>query len=155
MNGNISLLRAVAATFLRRLMKRIALVPLGLCVLLLVLIGYLGVEVHSAWWLALIILLPVVVMMVVVFVAAWIITGMISPRKLTHTEAKSIREFTDKVMATAETAQTPLPVLGMKLAKDIVLHRDPRLLREFIADSSALKNEYQQLKITVNQEKLS
>lgn len=155
MQGNIPLLRAVGAIFLRQLIKRLAIIPLGILLLVFLAVGYLGTQVDSAWWLALIVLVPVALVFGALVAAAWVISGVISPRKLTFTEAKSVRDFTDKVMATAETARTPLPILGAKLAKDIVFHRDPRLLREFIADSTALKSDYLRLKNAVSKDVVS
>lgn len=136
--------------FLRGLLKRVLLIPLGIFVLALVLTVYLGTQVDAAWWLLLFLLVPSVIVVGGLALAAWVITGILSPRKLSLTEARSVRDFTGKVMQVAETARTPLPLLGAQLAKDIVIHRDPRLVRQLIAESASLKSDYQKLRETVS-----
>jgi hypothetical protein len=148
MYDTISLLRAVAAVFVRRVLTRTLVLAGGLLAIVFGGVVYLGTQVNPAWWLGLVVLVPLFILLLGVGLGVRLVAGLLSPRKLTPPEMRSVRDFTDKLFETAETVRTPLPMLGLRLMKDLVLHRDPRLVKELIASSSSLRSEYQQLKQT-------
>lgn len=145
MNGTVGLLRAVSAAFMQSLIRKFGLVALVIWSLLVVLSVLLMLQI-DAWWGLL--LIPLVLFGVVAGLLAavlWFATQQLAPRKISGSERKEIKAFSDKVMGMAERVKTPLPVLAAGVAKDIIFKRDSNVVRELINDSTSLKTDFQAL----------
>lgn len=101
MYNTISLLRAVAAVFVRRVLIRTLVLAGGLLAIVFGGVVYLGVQVNLAWWLGLVVLVPLLILLLVVGLGVRLMTRLLSPRKLTPPEMRSVRDFTDKLFETA------------------------------------------------------
>lgn len=150
MHGNVQLARAITSVFVRRLIKRIILLPAALLVVLFMLVVYMGMQVHTGWWAAALALIPPTLIVAGFFGLAWYATGKLSPRKLSRREARSISEFSSKLMAAAEQARTPLPYLAVKLVFDVLKNRDVHLLHLYVEQSRSLREEYARLKTSMS-----
>jgi ABC-type multidrug transport system fused ATPase/permease subunit len=149
-NDDIVLLRAITAVFVRRLVRKIAVVPMSIMGLCVVVVAVLATLVHTAWLLAYIVLVPLLVVSVVLIAVTWRVTRTISPRKLTKTEASSILDFSDRLLTVAQAVRAPLPILAYRLVADAVRKRDIRGLQKLLAESKELRDEYTRLKSTLS-----
>lgn len=145
MNGTVGLLRAVSSAFAQSLIRKIGLMILVIWLVLVVLVVLLTVQV-SSWWA--IMFVPLVVLGIIAVVIATALSfaaQQLAPRKLSGSERKEIKAFSDKVMGMAERVKTPLPILAAGAAKDIIFKRDSNVVRELINDSTSLKTDFQAL----------
>ncbi|MGB4966629.1 MAG: hypothetical protein WBO35_00310 [Candidatus Saccharimonadales bacterium] len=145
MNGTVGLLRAVSSAFAQSLIRKIGLMILVIWLVLVVLVVLLTVQV-STWWA--IMFVPLVVLgigVVVIASALWFAAQQLAPRKLSGSERKEIQVFAEKVMGIAERVKTPLSVIAVGVARDVLLRRDSNLVRGLIDDSNALKTDFEAL----------
>jgi hypothetical protein len=151
MKKDVALLRAVASVLLRRHVSRLFAVP-GLVIVGLVVAVVWCLKTYGGWWvLCLVVLVP----MLAVLGGAWLLSmfmaRLLAPRSLKRDEQRDIAGFTDRVVLLTEQARTPLPMLGLRLVRDMLLHRDIRSLKRVIDQSSTLRSDYAALRNKLEQ----
>jgi|GEM_PF-1881245 Zn-dependent protease with chaperone function len=145
MNGTVGLLRAVSSAFAQSLIRKIGLMILVIWLVLVVLVLLLTVQV-STWWAIMFVPLVVLgIVAVVIATALWFAAQQLALRKLSGSERKEIQVFAEKVMGIAERVKTPLSVIAVGVARDVLLRRDSNLVRGLIDESNALKTDFEAL----------
>ena len=145
MNGTVGLLRAVSSAFAQSLIRKIGLMILVIWLVLVVLMVLLTVQV-STWWAIMFVPLVVLgIVAVVIATALWFAAQQLALRKLSGSERKEIQVFAEKVMGIAERVKTPLSVIAVGVARDVLLRRDSNLVRGLIDESNALKTDFEAL----------
>lgn len=145
MNGTVGLLRAVSAAFMQSLIRKFGLIALAIWSLLVMLSLLLMLQIDAWWGLLLVPLVLFGAIAGLLTAVLWFATQQLAPRKLSGSERKEIKAFSDKVMGMAERVKTPLPILATMTAKDILLRRDSNTVRELIDESTSLKADFQTL----------
>lgn len=141
MNPYVSALRAITGVFFRQMLRPVLTAAVIFMLLIYVLIGYLA-SIDGWWLLLLLMVLPATILMLVVGSALWFLSGRLLPRKLTRDETRTVAAFSDKLARTAGTVRTPLPVLGLQIAKDVLKNRGSNALGSVIHDSTSLKKDF-------------
>ena len=145
MTAYIHTIRALSALIFQRL-----LVPAGLFVgiiFLLILVGIAVLSVKfSAWWLVLYLFVtPVMAVLLGLGVFGWVISERLLPRQLNKKEKRLVLDFVDKVIRIAEARATPVPILGLIVAKDIVTRNKESYVERVIKDTSSLREDFQKI----------
>ncbi len=146
MNSTILTLRAITAVYFQRLLTIFGLLIGGGLFLSYVLLVFLVAQVSAWWWLLFAILFPLTVLAIVVFLALFFLSNKLLPRKVTNEERASLRKVADLAINLAETTRTPVPLLFMMVAKDVVRGRESSMLRGAIDDSTSLRQEFMKTK---------
>jgi ABC-type multidrug transport system fused ATPase/permease subunit len=146
MQSNISLLRAIAAVFLRRLLGQALVVPAIVFVGLVAVVAWLAIHVAAWWWIALVAFIPLAIIFAGATVLSWWAIKMLSPRTLSRTERRYVADFSGRLMEFVEAGRAPLPFLAVRLVFDLLIHRDARFLNNMIARSQGLREDYEKLR---------
>ncbi|HPR09124.1 MAG TPA: hypothetical protein PLT04_00975 [Candidatus Saccharibacteria bacterium] len=144
----VGLVRAITAVFIRKLVRRVGIVAYGILLLLLVALILLSFKVSAWWLLVLIVFFPVAIAITAALVALWYISGRLAPRRLSAEETYGVNAFTERLLAVVERARTPLPILLLGIGKDLLIHRESRVVGDTIAASKELRDEYRKLEAT-------
>lgn len=142
MQPTVKTLRAISSVVLRQAIRKIVLVAFAAAVFCYILVISLVVLVSEWFLLAFVVLLPVTVAVVVVGLLAWVASGALAPRKLGREESKAVSMFAVKVLGLLERARTPLPITIISIAKDVIRHRDARVVGEIIDSSKHLRSDF-------------
>lgn len=141
MTPYVSALRAITGVFFSRLLRPILILAAVLALLVYVLIGYLA-SIDGWWLLLLLIVLPATALVLVIGSALWFLSGRLLPRKLSRDEVRLVTAFSGKLVHTAETIRTPLPLLGVQMARDVFKNRGSATLGSVIGGSTVLKSDF-------------
>lgn len=145
MTPYIQALRAITFTTFRALFIPAAWIVGGSLVVLVILDILLAVM-YSTWWLLfLIILIPLVLLALVIGAILWAIARRMAPRALSPEERRCITTFTDKLKRIAEARATPLPIIVILIAKDVVRGKKSDYLENMINDSTTLKQDFMEI----------
>lgn len=146
MQQSASLLRAVAAVFVQRAMKKFARISAVVLLVLSAILGWLAVR-YSLWWVVGFgLIAPLWVGLAAAVFAVRFAARRLAPRPLTASETQQLYEFSGKIMEVAERAKTPLPLLAARVALDSVRRRDGHVLQQFIGGSRELAAEFARLR---------
>lgn len=146
MNTSILALRAITAEYFGRPLRFITATVVGILASLTALIVWLAVRVDDLWWFGLAVIVPLALVACGVLVLLHFLARRLAPRRLTRNERRAVKGFTDKISGLIERAGTPLPLTGLMVAKDVVRGRESRLIREFIDNSSTLRQDFTALR---------
>lgn len=146
MGSHALAIRAITAVFVRRILKWILVVGIGIIVISFVLTAYLASVFSVWWWLLLIVIWPPTVIVLIIAGLMWLITSRLLPRKFNRQEQRRITNFTDKLFGVAETPRTPYPLLLVLVGKDIVRGRQSQFITETIQNSKSLRTEYEEIR---------
>ena len=67
------------------------------------------------------------------------------PRKLKSDEKSELTAFVDKLVRIAETRATPLPIIGLIIAKDIITRKKHGYIETLVNDTTGLKGDFQRI----------
>lgn len=143
MTPYIHAIRALTSLTFRRIFIPIAIILACVAIALLVLNGFLGSQVSAWWFLLYLLLIPLIAIGLGLGTFAWFISGRLLPRQLSPSEQATLRQFSNKIIHLAEVRSTPLPILGMILAKDIMLRKKGGYIESLIGDSRTLHSDFQ------------
>ena len=146
MKATIQTFRALTATVFRRAFIPAAWIVGSVITALYLLTFYLGGWVHPFWWLLLVVLMPVTLVVVALAAAAWYLSGRLFPRPLTVAEQTQIKDFSDKIIRVAEVRATPIPIVFMLIAKDVIRGKNSSYIESIVDDSASLKDDFLSLR---------
>lgn len=142
MQNTSKLLRAITAVFVKRVLKRVAMVASVMAVLILVAVGLLAAKIDGAWAAAYIVVVPLFVAAFTVGILVWLAVSWFQPRKLTRREAKDIYDFTSKIIDIVGRAKMPWPFLVGSAIKSVLLGRESNELGNLINGSKQLREDF-------------
>lgn len=143
MTPYVHAIRALTVLTFRRIFIPIAVALVVIALCLLIAAGFLGLQVSAWWFLLYLPLLPLIAIGAGIGVFAWAISSRLLPRQLSREEQVTMRQFSDKIIRLAEARSTPLPVLGVILAKDIALRKKDGYIESLVNDSRGLRSDFQ------------
>ncbi len=146
MKPTIQAFRALTAVIFQHMFIPIAWVVGAVFGLLYLLTIYLGGWVHPLWWLLLIVLMPLTLVVTAVGAAAWYLSTRLIPRPLTPAERSEIGEAADKIVRVAEVRATPVPLLFILIAKDIVRGKNSSYIESVVNDTTSLKSTFMNIR---------
>lgn len=101
----------------------------------------------TAWWLIFALaLVPITLVFAVLTALVWFVSKRLLPRHLSKDESQKVEKFNDKLFGLLEHAQTPLPLLGLLFAFDVLRGQGSRRIRDAIDDSDNLRRDFGALK---------
>lgn len=112
---------------------------------LIVAIIVLSIVVSQWWALALIFILPLATLTTGLGAFGWLISERLLPRKLTADERLLLSVFTDKIINVAEARATPLPILGLYVARDLIAHPKKSYVETLIGNVASLRSDFTQI----------
>ena len=140
----IRLVRAVGGAFVRRILRTI-LIIVALCAVVLHGAGIVLTTINAWWWLlegvCIVVTLVVVVLATLVFVALHFLEP-----KQTSDQKLMVRNYVDKLERVAENVKTPLPMIGLQVARDVVWPRPDGFIETIAKDSQTLAPDFIALK---------
>ncbi|QQS19894.1 hypothetical protein IPL85_00300 [Candidatus Saccharibacteria bacterium] len=149
MRNDIPLLRAVASVLLLRHVTRLFAVPAVVSACLLIATGWF-MTTYGGWWVICFVALTALMLVACV---AWLLSTlmarMLAPKALSRSERRDIAVFSDRLVTLTEQVRTPLPLLGVRLIRDMLLHRDLRTLHQIIDGSGTLRSDYRTLRAKI------
>lgn len=138
-------LRAVGSVYAKRQIRFGSLVVLALFIVSLILTSILAQSLSSYWWLLLIFILPMALIGLVLFFISYSLAGLLYRTTLTTTQKKLINTYIDKLNSVAEATQLSFVYIILTIAKDLLLYRELRTLRDIIGNSADLKKDLSHL----------
>lgn len=146
MNSTIRAVRALTAWQFRRIFRVLIGAIVGvLMVLWLAMI--LAAWYWTAWWLIfMILLLPVSLVVLALGIGGWWLSGKVLPRHLSRDEKQHIDHFNDKLFGLVEEARTPVPILGILFAFDVMRGRGNSRIQAAVENSASLKGDFEQIR---------
>lgn len=145
MQAKVDVIRALASTVAKRALLVISVVGAVISILLLIGIWALAHYLSAWWWLLLFIYIPWLVIALVVFSIARLIAHKIYPRPLSDRQKRLLKDFADKIQRLLESRGMGWWVFAFLCFKDLLFYRDLRTLKELIADTASLKNDFEEL----------
>ncbi len=146
MNSTIRAVRALTAWQFRRILTVLIGMVVGILTLLWLAV-ILAAYFWTAWWLIfLVLLVPVTLVAVALGLGGWWLSGRVLPRHLSKAEKQHIDEFNDKLFGLVEEARTPLPMLGVLFAFDVLRGKGSRRIKAAVENSSTLKGDFEQIR---------
>ncbi len=138
-------IRAVADEFIRRKYNQFSLVAIVGGAILFMLAAYLTSL--SAWWLLL--TLPVMMVTVIMWIVLIVVFVLMSRLRLglRSSQKKAVRDFVDKLERVAESVQTPVPLLVVRMVWDALQRGENqhRYIRSIVEDSTSLQSDFESL----------
>ena len=145
MTPYVHAIRALTALVFRRLLVP-AVIFVGICFLIIVIgIAVLAVKLTAWWLLGYLIVIPVAIVLLGLSGFGWLISERLMPRRLNREEKEQILGFVDKIVQIAEARATPLPIVGMIVAKDIVTRKKHGYIETLVNNTSGLKGDFQRI----------
>ena len=142
MKANIQAFRALTAVIFQRLFTPLVWIVGGAIVILYSLTIYLGGWVHPLWWLLLVVLTPLTLIFTALGAAVWYLSTRLIPRPLSKTERARIDQAADKVIRVAEVRATPVPLLLVLIARDIIRGKNSSYIESVVNDTTSLKHDF-------------
>lgn len=145
MQAKLDVIRALTATVAKRALLFITIIVVMVSVLLLICIWALASYLSGWWWLLLFIYLPWVLIATIALSAARFIAHKLYPAPLTSKQQNLLKSFADKIQRLLETRGMGWWMFALLSAKDLLFHRDLVTMKELIADTTSLKNDFDEL----------
>ncbi len=142
MNPTILALRAVTGVYFRRLLIIATAVAVGLFSILYIVINYLAMNLSPWWWIFMIVLVPLSIIVVIVGAGLWFASRKLLPRRMSRQESRTIMAFGAKLFGVIERGRVPYPLLLGMVAKDVLRGKESNLVKDTIADSRSLKDDF-------------
>lgn len=145
MTPYVHAIRALTVLVFRRLLVP-AVVFVGICIIVLIIaIAVLAVQFTPWWLLVYLILAPIVIVLFGLCAFGWVISEKLMPRQLKSDEKSQLIAFVDKLVRIAETRATPLPIIGLIIAKDIITRKKHGYIETLVNDTTGLKGDFQRI----------
>jgi hypothetical protein len=137
--------RALTTLLFRRLAVPLAWFVGGIFTITIATALVLTIAVSIWWGLALIVILPLATLTTGLGAFGWLMSERLLPRRLTSSEHEQLIVFTDKIITVAEARATPLPILGLYVARDLIAHPKNTYVETLITNVTSLRSDFTQI----------
>lgn len=143
MKNQVTLIRAVGGEFLSRKFRSLAIL-FGAAALILATAMMWLTMIDAWWWLLAAPVIGLLVLGGLAILTAWWMLRFLRP-KLTPPQATGTREFVDKLERIADHAQTPMPLILLRVARDMWRPRGTTFIQSVSTDSKTLSGDFMRL----------
>ncbi len=145
MNKKVAAARALGAHLTRQALRLATIFFVSIVAILLLVIGLLAYNFTAWWW---VFAIPIIIACLIALVLHWLVrrlASLIYRHPFSRAQRQALNEFTDKVRSLIDAKNTPLPILAIITIKDVLIHKDPRTIRQLIDNSTSLKADLKDL----------
>lgn len=140
----LRLVRAVGTVFVRRILRPVLIIA-TIVTAVLHAGGIYLVILDSWWWMLEGILIVLTIVGIVLAAIVLAVLHFLEPRQ-TSAQKELVSGFVDKLERVAENIQTPLPLIALQVARDVVRPRADGFIETISRDSQSLAPDFIKLK---------